>query len=190
MAEAVGLIKRAEVRRRRAQLIATLRAVLRSRAFSAPAPALAALVDTVRADLGRGRPGEYVLVWAARHRLAPELAVIELLADPPAPLTRIDIGSSRVGLDAIEPDVARRILEHTIRFDLAYTQPIADEEQATATARRIISALDEPRYWTNGDVGLPGRTGSWGPMTARTFDTGIVAADAEHVLVVWMMDED
>jgi hypothetical protein len=173
------------------ELLTALVAVLRSRAFSAPAPAVARLVAEVRIELERGRDESYVVVWAGASALPRDVAVRVLLADPPAPLLPTAYRSGRVGLDPISADTARRLLTHTMGYDLAYTMPIASEERVDELVSALIGALRPPvSYWTNGTLGLPGDTHTWGALTAHTFDTGLIAADDEHVLVVWMMDED
>jgi hypothetical protein len=146
-----------------------------------------------------------VVVWSAPHRRGEDVeqAVRDLLVDLPAPLhspSRHDWlleerGESADGglahLDPIDVATARRLLAHVLRFDLAYRTEIMDTEMAARLADRAIDALSAPaRWWTNGSIGLPGDGGSWTGLTEATFDTGVIGASPERVLVVWFMDED
>lgn len=156
----------------------TLRAVLHARAFSAPDPAVAQAVEAVRAEICEFRFEEYVLVWAARHALPPDLAISELLTDPPAPMARAHLPIGYVSRDLITEVMARDVLALALRFDLAYDIEVCDELRAAAIIDRLFGTLDRPVFWAS--------TG----LTPQTFNEGIVAADAEHVLVVWLGDED
>ncbi|MDA0182427.1 hypothetical protein OJ997_19115 [Solirubrobacter phytolaccae] len=160
------------------ELRETLRAVLRDRAFSAPDPAVAQVIEAVREEICRFRFEEYVLVWAARHELPPDLAISELLTRPPAPMSRAHLPIGYVARDLISEVVARDVLELDIRFDMAYDTEVCDEPRAVAIIDRLFGTLDRPVFWSS--------TG----LTPQTFNEGIIAADSEHVLVVWLGDED
>ena len=166
------------VDRRRRELLETLRSVLHRRAFTAPASEVAQVVEEVRADLHRFRFDEYTLVWAGRHELPPALAISALLMDPPEPLSRVELPIAHVTQQLMSEAEARAILEQTVRFDQAWRVAVCTEAQAGAIVDRVFGPLDRPACWTS--------TG----MAPQTFDRGVVAADAEHVLVVWLGDED
>jgi hypothetical protein len=144
------------------------------------------------------------LVWSDPHGRGEDLeqAVRDLLADLPAPLhdtSRHDWileqrGQSADGglahLEPISAATARRLLAHVLRFDLAYRAEVMDAETAATLADRVIDELGTPaRWWTNGSIGLP-RGDAWTALTEATFDTGVIGASPERVLVVWFLDED
>lgn len=162
----------------RADLIATLRAVLRARALSAPSSSVAQVVDAVREEIVRYRFEEYTLVWAARHALPPGLAISVLLMDPPAPMWSAQLPIAHVTEQLIDEAEARAVLEHTIRFDQAWRIEVCSAPQAAAIVDRLLGALDRPVCWTSID------------LTPQTFNRGVIAADHEHVVVLWLGDED
>jgi hypothetical protein len=155
----------------------------------------------IREELERLDRG--VFFWSARHDRGADLdqAVRDLLADPPAPLRsprvydwlfeqRQSVDGGLAHLKPIDSGTARRLLAYVLRFDLAYGAEIVDAATAGRLADRVVDALCEPvRWWTNGDVGLPDG-GSWTGLTEATFDTGVIGASREHLLIAWVMDED
>lgn len=95
---------------------------------------------------------------------------------------------------------AQRLLALVIRFDLAYEAEITAAATADELAERIVSTMPPTTKWfSNGDYGLtlgpvlaadaPPSLG-WMPLTDATFDTGVIGASDEHLLVVWFLDED
>jgi hypothetical protein len=63
-------------------------------------------------------------------------------------------------------------------------------EVAERLARRFLDLFPEGAvFMTNGTIALPGG-GAWSPLTAATFDTGVIAISSARVGLLWVEDED
>jgi hypothetical protein len=108
-------------------------------------------------------------------------------------------------LTPIDRDTARRILEWTLRYCLAYGSEMMDADTAARLAQELISVLLEPvDWWTNVTPMEPTtrhdlRTAEsirtkpfaeWRPVTDATFDAAIFGVTHDRVLLVCFADED
>jgi len=89
---------------------------------------------------------------------------------------------------------ARGIVTSCMTHDLAYHEPMVSEAEAAALADRFLSHFDDATvFYTNGDpfdAAARLRSRSWQPITAATFDTGVVAVSSRRVGIFWVEDED
>ena len=116
----------------------------------------------------------------------PELAAEFGLADNPALYKEIDA------------DAARRLAALVLNQDMAYNAEIVPAARAAELAERFIATFgtDGVRFYTNGTfhevrgpkLGSP--SASWNPVTAATFDTGILVIGRQHSCCLWVEDED
>lgn len=117
-----------------------------------------------------------------------------------------ELGYSQTGSDLfpIEPDAALCVVTGILHRDLAYNSPMMEEPRAAELASSFLRSLGPGRWFTNGDFPLVhGRGspkpagsptawagGSWNPLSAATFDTGVLFAGADAVAIAWVEDED
>ena len=148
-------------------------------------------VDALRESMG-ARAGGKVFVWSVAHARGDdaEAAVEDLLQASPPPL-EVTSDTELEELEAVDTETVRRLLTHTLQFDLASHARVLDADQAARLAGNVIEALSGPvQWWTNGTLGLPGPRSTWTPLTPASFDTGVIGVSQERVLVVWFIDED
>lgn len=98
----------------------------------------------------------------------------------------------------IAADAARRLAAAVINQDMAYNTEIVPAARAAELAERFIAQFgtEGVRFYTNGTfhenlgpkLGSP--SASWGPVTAATFDTGILAIGRQCSGCLWVEDED
>jgi hypothetical protein len=99
-------------------------------------------------------------------------------------------------LDEIDEGWAIELLTWLIGNTMAYDVELIPVTQAAQFAARFVALLPSERRWfTNGDRAAPGdfwypRPSPWNPLTAHTFDTGVVAAAEERAWIAWFTDED
>ena len=81
-----------------------------------------------------------------------------------------------------------------MQCDLAYQEPILSLEEARDLAQRFLSLFEEgARFFTNGDpfdASDRYRSRSWQPISAATFDAGVIAVSRDRVGIFWVEDED
>jgi hypothetical protein len=116
----------------------------------------------------------------------PELAAEFGLADNPAFYKEIDA------------EAARRLAAAVINQDMAYNAEILPAARAAELAERFLAQFgtEGVRFYTNGTfhenpgpkLGSP--SASWDPVTAATFDTGILAIGRQCSGCLWVEDED
>ena len=96
----------------------------------------------------------------------------------------------------ISPSDATAVARHVLRKDLAYGAPLMPEEEATALAQGFVGLFDGTvRCFTNGNSVLPAADPrsvphSDSPISAATFDTGVVCLAASRTGILWVEDED
>jgi hypothetical protein len=93
----------------------------------------------------------------------------------------------------IERSVAIDAVRYVLMRDLAYRCPIVPEARAGALAEAFVSLFAAAaRFHTNSDPPLTAAMSArgWTPLTAATFDVGIVAYDGARIGIVCVEDED
>jgi hypothetical protein len=98
----------------------------------------------------------------------------------------------------IDADAARRLAALVLNQDMAYNSEIVPAARAAELAERFIAQFgtEGVRFYTNGTfhegqgakLGSP--SASWDPVTAATFDTGILAVGPHCSGCLWVEDED
>lgn len=93
----------------------------------------------------------------------------------------------------IEAATARRLIELILHRDLAYHAEIMPAARAAELADRFLASFgtDGVHYFTNGNCAEQGgRNWSWNPVTAATFDTGVLVVGPRRCGCLWVEDED
>jgi hypothetical protein len=88
---------------------------------------------------------------------------------------------------------ARHMVAHWMQQSMAYGKPLSGSGLVSEVVEPFFRVFSAARYFTNMGVTIASPTGtSWQftPKTQHTFDSGIVAADAMHIGMVWFADED
>lgn len=90
---------------------------------------------------------------------------------------------------------ARHIVAHWMQHSMAYGKPLSGSGLVSEVVEPFFRIFSAARYFTNTSVTSVGNTNSvtswqFTPKTQHTFDSGIVAADAVHIGMVWFADED
>lgn len=94
----------------------------------------------------------------------------------------------------VDRQAAFTIVSSCMHCDLAYRQELLPLDAARDLASRFLSLFGgEARFFTNGepiDVFRPRSSRSWFPITAATFDAGVIAVSPSRVGIFWVEDED
>jgi hypothetical protein len=99
----------------------------------------------------------------------------------------------------IDESAARRLIHLVLHRDLAYNAEIMPEARAAELADGFLGGFGAgTRYFSNGTWHLPPvarsdrvvQGASWEPVTAATFDTGVLAIGPERSGCLWVEDED
>lgn len=116
----------------------------------------------------------------------PELAAEFELAPDAANYREVDAAS------------ARRLIELILNQDMAYNSQIIPPGRAAELTDRFLAQFgtEGVRFYTNGTfhegqgskLGSP--SASWNPVTAATFDTGILVIGTRCSGCLWVEDED
>lgn len=90
---------------------------------------------------------------------------------------------------------ARHIAAHCMQHSMAYGKPLSGSGLVSEVVEPFFRLFSAARYFTNTSVtsaSITNRVASWQftPKTQHTFDSGIVAADAVHIGMIWFADED
>jgi hypothetical protein len=133
------------------------------------------------------------------EELAGRLALVAI--DPSTPIGSAVERAVKVAglLGKPERELARaeavNVLTSIIERDLAYRARRSGHLSGGQTAHAFLALFPGPgaRFFTNGELGLShslDKTGAWAPLTAATFDTGVVAVEGRKLGVFWVEDED
>jgi hypothetical protein len=98
----------------------------------------------------------------------------------------------------IDGNSARRLARLVLNQDMAYNSEIIPADRAAELADRFLAQFgtDGVRYYTNGTfheargTGLTWSGAGWDPVTAATFDTGILVIGSRCSGCLWVEDED
>jgi hypothetical protein len=98
----------------------------------------------------------------------------------------------------IDAAAARRLAELILNQDMAYNSEIMPPSRASELADRFLAQFGTHgvRFYTNGTFheGRGPKLGSpsagWNPVTAATFDTGILVIGRHRSGCLWVEDED
>ena len=98
----------------------------------------------------------------------------------------------------LRADEAARVLCLVLTQDLAYGATLMAASVAERLAADFIAHVGcEASFFTNGSwAEAPTVSGgivrgpSWQPITAATFDAGVVGVGSEHAAILWVEDED
>jgi|GEM_PF-1558551 len=86
---------------------------------------------------------------------------------------------------------ALAILTHLLWKDMAYESECMPKHEAKSLAQGIMAEHERPgtRYFSNGNVA---ESNSWNPLTASTFDAGLLMTDDKEreYFCIWFQDED
>lgn len=150
---------------------------------------------------GPGRVGR-LGPWVGPRPARPDDEVLtQFLTSSIWPFPRFEdkpLSASR--LRPISQDQATLRLGRCLHRGLAYYAECMDEETASRLASMFVGLLSPAaRWWTNGFIqadreflesaGRP-RDGSWNPLTAALFDSGVIGLDSTSLPIAWVADED
>lgn len=98
----------------------------------------------------------------------------------------------------IDAQSARRLAELLLHYDLAYNAEVMPTARAAELADRFFNQFgaNGVRFYSNGTfhearegkLTWPGV--SWNPVTAATFDTGVLVLTPQSAGCLWVEDED
>ncbi|MBP1933011.1 hypothetical protein [Ammoniphilus resinae] len=94
----------------------------------------------------------------------------------------------------VDRKTAGRILEYILSVDMAYDIKLKSKPLADQLGRYFLNQFHfDAKYYTNGD--FEEKTGflrirGWIPVTASTFDTGVVVMDEDRIGILWTEDDD
>jgi hypothetical protein len=117
----------------------------------------------------------------------PELAREFGLSDEASSYKEIDVAAARL------------LIRSVLHQDMAYKAEVMPESLAAHLADRFLAQFGPgARYFSNGSWHLPPIVRadgivcgpSWDPVTAATFDTGVLAIGDERAGCLWIEDED
>jgi hypothetical protein len=116
----------------------------------------------------------------------PELAAEFGLAEDPAMYMEINA------------DSARRLATLILNRDMAYSNEIIPTERAAALADRFLAQFgtDSVHFYTNTTLSgtsepeRPWSGANWNPVTAATFDSGVLVTSPRCCGCFWIEDED
>ena len=98
----------------------------------------------------------------------------------------------------IDAESARRLARLVLNQDMAYNAEVIAAHRAAELADRFLAQFgsDGVRYYTNGTFHeargpkLTWSGASWDPVTAATFDTGVLVIGPRGAGCLWVEDED
>jgi hypothetical protein len=98
----------------------------------------------------------------------------------------------------IDAASARRLLQLVLNQDIAYNAEIMSAARAAELADQFLAQFgtDGVRFYTNGTFHetrgpkLAWSDASWNPVTAATFDTGVLVVGPRCSGCLWVEDED
>ena len=99
----------------------------------------------------------------------------------------------------IDEEAARHLIGLVLQRDLAYNAEVMPGASAVELADRFLAQFGPgTRYFSNGTWHLPSivradgviHGASWDPVTAATFDTGVLAIGPQCSGCLWVEDED
>jgi hypothetical protein len=101
----------------------------------------------------------------------------------------------RDGYREVTAGGAQHIVAHWMQHSMAYGKPLSGSGLVSEVVEPFFRLLPTARYFTNTSVtsaSITNTVAGWQftPKTQHTFDSGIVAADAVHIGMVWFADED
>jgi hypothetical protein len=101
--------------------------------------------------------------------------------------------------EEIDKVAARQLILRVLHRDMAYNAEVMTEPRAAELADQFLAQFGpDTRYFTNGSWHLPPVIRpdgvvcgpSWDPVTAATFDTGVLAIGSAQSGCLWVEDED
>jgi hypothetical protein len=92
----------------------------------------------------------------------------------------------------LDEEGAKRALRRLLERDLAYATTTMSQGEAAGFIDRWLLLSSAPRsFWTNGPWAHPSEPSwHWDPITASTFDGGVVAVDDVRAVLLLVQDED
>ena len=99
----------------------------------------------------------------------------------------------------IDQEAARHLIRLVLQRDMAYDAEVMPEATAIELADRFLAQFGPgTQYFSNGTWHLPSvvrpdgviHGASWDPVTAATFDTGVLAIGPQCSGCLWVEDED
>jgi len=134
---------------------------------------------------------------AAEIRAARRFGVIHCgVSARPSPAlaelaTEFGLAPDLASYEEIDSSAARRLAELVLSEDLAYNAEVMPAARAADLAGRFLAQFgtEGVRYYTNGTF-HEGRGASWDPVTAATFDTGVLVIGPRSSGCLWVEDED
>ncbi len=115
----------------------------------------------------------------------PSPALAELAAE-------FGLASDPGSYSEIDAAAARRLAELVLSEDLAYNAAIRPADRAADLAGRFLAQFgtEGVRYYTNGTFHESHGGAGWEPVTAATFDTGVLVIGPRGSGCLWVEDED
>jgi hypothetical protein len=93
----------------------------------------------------------------------------------------------------IDATAARRLIQSILHRDLAYCAEIMSLDRAGELTEQFLNQFgtENVRFWTNGTFHELRESGAaWNPVTAATFDTGVLVIGPHCSGCFWVEDED
>jgi hypothetical protein len=134
-------------------------------------------------------------VLAARGAGAVRIAVVfDASGDMNSVLAKCGLTPDHTLLAEHGRAAALAILTQLLWKDMAYHLACMPEARAAAIAQELIAQHEcaASRYYSNGNfAAAESTTRSWNPLTAATFDSGLIITGAGHqYFCIWFEDED
>ena len=91
----------------------------------------------------------------------------------------------------IDRSEALGCLQHILYHDLAYQRPLMEQKSAQFIAESFLALFSsyDCRFCSNGSFDEKSMLG-WTPISASTFDHGVIAFDDKSIGMIWAQDED
>ncbi|MCB0046666.1 MAG: hypothetical protein KDD92_14685 [Caldilineaceae bacterium] len=109
----------------------------------------------------------------------------------------ISIGNSWI---EISRDDARKTLQYLLKYDIAYSLPIRNDEQVEQEIESFFQEFEEDcRYFSNGDwfridkdsvTNAAKSIATWSPLSSSAFDGGVVGICRNYIGLIWIKSND
>ena len=93
------------------------------------------------------------------------------------------------GMAGLSRAQAAHVLAVAGTTSLAYDRPDPSDD-AIHLAGQALADLSAGAVFLSNGLWVPGASASWTPLTAATFDCGIIGFDATHGFIFWVEEED
>ncbi|MDH6269107.1 hypothetical protein M2360_004533 [Rhizobium sp. SG_E_25_P2] len=103
--------------------------------------------------------------------------------------TSLDDPFATGGMVRLNRRQAAHVLAVAASTSLAYDRPCPARSEVDAAAEAIGELADDAAFFGNG-LWDPAALSSWTPLTAATFDCGLIGYDAEQAFIFWVEEED